>query len=160
MPTLRQLLVGERYYAARRQCERSLDWYLVLHCAYLASVLLIALRADDPDFARVHDMATLEAVKPGITAKLVDWLKMYKTTDGKGINQLAQLMNCMRKPQQAEALFREAVNGRTEVLGSRHPQTLNAMGHLALCLCEQGQPSAAVAYGSDVVEPPRPRDEL
>ena len=29
------------------------------------------------------------SVKPGITAKLVDWLKMYKTTDGKGVNQLA-----------------------------------------------------------------------
>ena len=69
-----------------------------------------------------------------------------------GLNQLAQLMNCMRRPRQAEALFREAVNGRTEVLGSRHPQTLNAMGHLALCLCEQGQPSAAVAALGDAVQ--------
>ena len=51
---------------------------------------IIALRADDPDFARINDMASLEQVKPGITAKLVDWLKMYKTTDGKGVNTLAQ----------------------------------------------------------------------
>merc|ERR1719409_1744626 len=50
---------------------------------------IIALRADDPDFARINDMASLEQVKPGITAKLVDWLKMYKTTDGKAENVLA-----------------------------------------------------------------------
>jgi len=50
---------------------------------------VIALRVDDPDAARIHDMASLELVKPGITAKLIDWLKMYKTSDGKGVNSLA-----------------------------------------------------------------------
>ena len=38
---------------------------------------IIALRADDPDFARVSDMASLEATKPGITARLVDWLNRF-----------------------------------------------------------------------------------
>merc|ERR1711918_113606 len=50
---------------------------------------IIALRTDDPDASRIHDMASLEAVKPGITAKMVDWLKMYKTSDGKAENVLA-----------------------------------------------------------------------
>lgn len=29
-------------------------------------------------------------MKPGIVEDLIDWLKMYKTSDGKGVNSLAQ----------------------------------------------------------------------
>ena len=50
---------------------------------------IIAIRADDPDFNRITDIATLDAVKPGIVAKLIDWLKMYKTSDGKPENSLS-----------------------------------------------------------------------
>ena len=50
---------------------------------------MAATRADDEDAHRVHDMASLEYAKPGITARLVDWLKMYKTSDGKGENFLS-----------------------------------------------------------------------
>jgi len=50
---------------------------------------IVALRADDPDAHRVSDMASLEYAKPGITAKLIDWLKMYKTSDGKPENFLS-----------------------------------------------------------------------
>jgi len=50
---------------------------------------IIALRADDPRAASVNSLADMERYTPGVTAKLVDWLKMYKTSDGKGINQLA-----------------------------------------------------------------------
>lgn len=32
----------------------------------------------------------MEYYKPGITVKLMDWLKLYKTSDGKGVNELAQ----------------------------------------------------------------------
>lgn len=51
---------------------------------------IIAIRSDDPDYYRIHDMASLEYVKPGIVEDLIDWLKMYKTSDGKGVNSLAQ----------------------------------------------------------------------
>mmetsp|Transcript_13168 Transcript_13168/g.20061 ORF Transcript_13168/g.20061 Transcript_13168/m.20061 type:complete len:1009 (+) Transcript_13168:60-3086(+) len=51
---------------------------------------IIAIRADDPDARYIHDMDSLESVKPGIIADLIDWLKMYKTADGKGVNSLAQ----------------------------------------------------------------------
>jgi len=37
---------------------------------------IVAIRADDPDAHRISDMASLEYAKPGITAMLVDWLKM------------------------------------------------------------------------------------
>ena len=50
---------------------------------------IIAIRTDDPDYNRITDMASLEAVKPGIVEKLIDWLKMYKTSDGKGVNSLS-----------------------------------------------------------------------
>lgn len=51
---------------------------------------IIVLREDDPDFDSVHSMADLERVNPGVTAKLVDWLKNYKTSDGKPANKLKQ----------------------------------------------------------------------
>ena len=50
---------------------------------------VIVIRADDPDATRIYDMASLESVKPGTTARLVDWLKKYKTAEGKGLNTLA-----------------------------------------------------------------------
>merc|ERR1712070_667529 len=37
----------------------------------------------------VIDATDLPRVMPGVTEKLVEWLKMYKTTDGKAINSLA-----------------------------------------------------------------------
>lgn len=50
---------------------------------------IVALRLDDVDAHRISDMASLEFAKPGITAKLIDWLKMYKTSDGKGVSTLS-----------------------------------------------------------------------
>ena len=50
---------------------------------------IVAIKSTDRDFGRITDMASLEAAKPGIVAKLIDWLKMYKTSDGKGVNELS-----------------------------------------------------------------------
>eukprot|EP00903_Cladosiphon_okamuranus_P011445 g10782.t1 len=51
---------------------------------------IIALRVTDPNAANINNMQDLERYKPGMTARLVDWLKMYKTSDGKPPNSLAQ----------------------------------------------------------------------
>ncbi|CAM9795230.1 unnamed protein product, partial [Ectocarpus fasciculatus] len=51
---------------------------------------IIALRVTDPNAASINNMDDLERYKPGMTARLVDWLKMYKTSDGKPPNSLAQ----------------------------------------------------------------------
>lgn len=51
---------------------------------------VICIALSDPDAKSIHSMADLEKVKPGTTAKLVHWLKRYKTSDGKGENSLAQ----------------------------------------------------------------------
>lgn len=51
-------------------------------------ILCIAL--DDPDADRIRNAADLESVKPGHVARLVHWLKRYKTSDGKPENALTQ----------------------------------------------------------------------
>jgi len=50
-------------------------------------ILCIAL--SDPDANSIHNLDDLERVKPGHISRLVDWLKRYKTSDGKGVNSLA-----------------------------------------------------------------------
>ncbi|KAI2502520.1 PUA-like domain [Fragilaria crotonensis] len=50
-------------------------------------VLCIALT--DKDAPSIHNMDDLERVKPGTLLRLLDWLKRYKTSDGKGENALA-----------------------------------------------------------------------
>ena len=55
---------------------------------------IIVLAADDADAWRIHDMASLELHKPGITSKLVDWLKRYKTAENKPENSFASELPC------------------------------------------------------------------
>jgi 3'-phosphoadenosine 5'-phosphosulfate synthase len=50
-------------------------------------ILCIAL--SDSDASRVFDLDDLERLKPGIVTRLRDWLKRYKTSDGKPENSLA-----------------------------------------------------------------------
>jgi len=50
-------------------------------------VLCIALT--DKDASRVHDLDDLEQIRPGTVNRLKDWLKRYKTSDGKPENSLA-----------------------------------------------------------------------
>ena len=51
---------------------------------------IIAVRVDDSKLGHVNTMDELETAKPGIQAQLVDWLKNYKTSDGKPQNRLKQ----------------------------------------------------------------------
>ena len=50
-------------------------------------ILCIAL--SDPDASQIHSIVDLERVKPGHVDRLRDWLKRYKTSDGKPENSLA-----------------------------------------------------------------------
>jgi inorganic pyrophosphatase len=49
---------------------------------------IIVIDADDPLASRLNSAADLPRVMPGVLEKLVEWLKMYKTTDGKEVNKL------------------------------------------------------------------------
>mmetsp|Transcript_32281 Transcript_32281/g.39632 ORF Transcript_32281/g.39632 Transcript_32281/m.39632 type:complete len:1156 (+) Transcript_32281:158-3625(+) len=51
---------------------------------------IICISTSDPLAATVHTMADFEARRPGYLDGLKDWLKRYKTSDGKAENSLAQ----------------------------------------------------------------------
>ena len=50
---------------------------------------IIVIDAADPMAAKLSSASDLKTVMPGVLEKLIEWLKMYKTTDGKAINVLA-----------------------------------------------------------------------
>jgi len=50
---------------------------------------ILVIDAADPLAARLNSASDLETVLPGVLPKLVEWLKMYKTTDGKAVNALS-----------------------------------------------------------------------
>ena len=50
---------------------------------------IICIAVSDPNASSIHSMEDLERARPGITDKLKDWLKRYKTSDGKPENPLA-----------------------------------------------------------------------
>jgi 3'-phosphoadenosine 5'-phosphosulfate synthase len=79
---------------------------------------IIALREDDPDFDSVHSVADLERVRPGVTAKLVDWLKNYKTSDGKPVNRLKQetptsVSEAVRIVEEVSGFYQNLISGTT-----------------------------------------------
>ena len=49
---------------------------------------IIVLRTEDPHFNSINSVRDLDQFYPGTTDRLVDWLKNYKTSDGKGVNRL------------------------------------------------------------------------
>merc|ERR1719201_139291 len=51
---------------------------------------IICIALSDQDASIINNMNELELVKPGITDRLIDWLKNYKTSDGKPVNLLSQ----------------------------------------------------------------------
>jgi len=50
---------------------------------------IIVIDVNDPLANKLNAASDLVTVMPGVLEKLVEWLKMYKTTDGKAINVLA-----------------------------------------------------------------------
>jgi 3'-phosphoadenosine 5'-phosphosulfate synthase len=51
---------------------------------------IIALRSSDPHIHSINSLHDLEKYHPNVTKKLIDWLKNYKTSDGKLANKLAR----------------------------------------------------------------------
>ena len=62
---------------------------------------IIVLSIEDPDAAKINDIADLATHKPGVVDLLVDWLKKYKTTDGKALNELTSDTPTNRKGAEA-----------------------------------------------------------
>lgn len=66
---------------------------------------ILALALDDPRAASVHSLADIEQQMPGVLPALLDWLKMYKTTDGKAVNLLES--DTPDSAEQAKAVIAE-----------------------------------------------------
>ncbi len=69
---------------------------------------IICIALTDPDANSIRSMGDLDRVKPGTIDKLKDWLKRYKTSDGKPENSLASENPTSAK--EAMELIRETNN--------------------------------------------------
>jgi 3'-phosphoadenosine 5'-phosphosulfate synthase len=74
-------------------------------------IMCIAL--SDPDASRIHSLRDLDAIKPGTVEKFKEWLKKYKTSDGKPENKLAS--EIPRTVEEATAVVSE-VHSRWKAL--------------------------------------------
>lgn len=79
---------------------------------------IIVLRETDPNFDHIHSMADLERTRPGITAKLLDWLKNYKTSDGKPQNRLKSDLptsstEAIRIIDEVNQFYKKLISGQT-----------------------------------------------
>lgn len=63
---------------------------------------IIVIRKDDPLAATVRKASDLE---PEVTSRILDWLKMYKTAEGKAVNELTT--DTIEGPLKAMAVIRE-----------------------------------------------------
>lgn len=79
---------------------------------------IIVLRSDSKHFDRVNNMNDLEKVMPGVTSKLLDWLKNYKTSDGKPVNNLKQdeptsAAEAKRIIAETSGFYQDLISGKT-----------------------------------------------
>lgn len=77
---------------------------------------LLVVRQSDSKYSGVRSVRDLERLRPGITAKLVDWLKNYKTSDGKAANTFSQeeptsAAEAVRVVQQVHGFYEDLVKG-------------------------------------------------
>merc|ERR1719238_2634329 len=66
---------------------------------------IIVIDVNDPLASRLNSASDLTTVMPGVLEKLVEWLKMYKTTDGKEMNALSS--DAPKTAAQANAVIAE-----------------------------------------------------
>jgi len=67
-------------------------------------------------------------------------------------NNLAKLLQDQGKLNEAEPLFREALEGRRRTLGDTHPSTLNSINNLGLLLEDQGKLNEAESLFREALE--------
>lgn len=85
---------------------------------------IIVLRETDPHFASVNSVEDLERFRPGVKRMLVDWLKNYKTSDGKPVNRLKH--EEPTTPEEAKRVIAET-SGFYQAL--KKGTTLNSKGY-------------------------------
>ena len=81
---------------------------------------IIVIRSTDKHFDRIHSVYDLNKYKPGVIDNLVDWLKNYKTSDGKPVNRLAQedptsAAEAMDIIEQVSDFYEDLISGNVEL---------------------------------------------
>jgi 3'-phosphoadenosine 5'-phosphosulfate synthase len=80
---------------------------------------IIVLRESDANFDDINSVDDLESFYPGVTARLVDWLKNYKTSDGKPQNKLkheepTSRDEAIRVIKQVSSFYKKLIKGETK----------------------------------------------
>lgn len=80
---------------------------------------IVVLRKGDPDYERVDSVEDLERLRPGTIATLVDWLKNYKTSDGKPQNRLKQdnptsAAEALAIIEEVSGFYKDLIDGKTQ----------------------------------------------
>ncbi len=79
---------------------------------------ILVLGVHDPLAQKVSNLEELEKERPGLVAKLVEWLIMYKTTDGKPKNKLAShtpdsAAEALKTVEETHQHWKKLVEGKT-----------------------------------------------
>jgi 3'-phosphoadenosine 5'-phosphosulfate synthase len=75
---------------------------------------VVVIRDTDPLFDSVDDVDELDHKRPGTKESIIDWMKMYKTAEGKGINELHS--EEFTTPRQAKAIVEEVAGHYQELI--------------------------------------------
>ena len=75
---------------------------------------VVVIRDTDPLYDRVDDMDDLESKRPGTKESIVDWMKNYKTAEGKGVNELHSEQ--FTTPTQARKIVAEVADQYDELI--------------------------------------------
>jgi 3'-phosphoadenosine 5'-phosphosulfate synthase len=89
---------------------------------------ILCISLDDKDAGLIRSLDDLERVKPGHLDQLRDWLKRYKTSDGKGENNLAS--DTPRNASEAMAVIKET-HGRWKAMCGKDGSTSFYSSHTA-----------------------------
>jgi len=80
---------------------------------------VVVIRSNDPLFDEVDSVDDLEEKRPGVKAGIIDWMKNYKTAEGKGVNKLfseefSSAKDAQAIVQETAEHYEELVKGKVE----------------------------------------------
>ena len=93
---------------------------------------IIAIRQNDPLFDSINTLSELERHRPGLTKRLIDWLKYYKTSDGKPANRLksekpTSVQDAIKIIDETHIAWKKLVKGETANPDNYFLQTKNTI---------------------------------
>ncbi|KAJ4256810.1 hypothetical protein NW762_008906 [Fusarium torreyae] len=100
-------------------------------CGLLEKLARVVLDSGDPK--------TAELLSQWVLSMLLPRYSMLETLSFDAKWTLAKAINLQGEPEQAETLFRQAIDGKNRLLGQDHIDTLNTTVDLAQCLADQGR---------------------